>query len=342
MIVILDNKASTETKDKVRRVLIAHGCEVKEINNLQSYLFIIEKEWDAPPADLIAQIRSFESVEHIHTGTSPHPIITAQKDPIEVLGFRFGCELALIAGPCTVEDSASLIEIANLVKNAGATMLRGGAFKPTTSPYSFSGHGEMALEALHKARDITGLGIVSEVMDPRLVSKVAGFVDVIQIGARNMQNYPLLKEVAITKKPILLKRSFGATIREWLLAAEHIAKHGNNKIILCERGIRTFENSTRATLDITAISIAKSKTRLPVIADPSHAAGDRRHVRSLSLAAVAAGASGLLVEVHKNPEESIKDGRQSINIQTFSEIVYQAKTIFDLVNQKQENKVKII
>jgi 3-deoxy-7-phosphoheptulonate synthase len=206
-------------------------------------------------------------------------------------------------------------------------MLRGGAYKPTTSPYSFGGHGPAALKALDSAKRESGLPVVTEVMDPRKVEEVALVADVLQIGARNMQNFDLLREVGRRRMPVLLKRGLAAKIDEWLLAAEYIAHEGNEQIILCERGVRTFETATRATLDVSAIPIVKGRVQLPVIVDPSHAAGLRELVLPLSLAAIGAGGDGLLVEVHERPEESIKDGAQSITVQAFATLVKRAKAL---------------
>ena len=221
------------------------------------------------------------------------------------------------AGPCSVEGMDMLLTTGRSVRQAGASLLRGGAFKPRTSPYAFQGLGEAALEMLKEARRVTGLAIVTEALDVRHVEVVAGVADMLQVGARNMQNVPLLAAVADAGKPVLLKRGASATISELLSAAEYLAVHGNTQIVLCERGIRTFETATRNTLDISAVPVLKAETHLPVFVDPSHAAGDARYVRSLARASLAAGADGLLVEVHPSPGDALSDGRQSLTLEEF-------------------------
>ncbi|HEX6644077.1 MAG TPA: 3-deoxy-7-phosphoheptulonate synthase [Gemmatimonadales bacterium] len=232
-----------------------------------------------------------------------------------------GEALAVIAGPCSVEGREMLLETAEAVRAAGASLLRGGAFKPRTSPYAFQGMGEPALELLREARERTGLAIVTEVMDTRQVERVADAADVLQIGARNMQNFSLLAEVGRSGRPVLLKRGLAATVRELLMAAEYVMAHGNREVILCERGIRTFESGTRNTLDISAIPVLKSETHLPVIVDPSHAGGRAALVAPLAFAAVAAGADGLIVEVHPEPECALSDGEQSLTPAAFAALM---------------------
>lgn len=229
-------------------------------------------------------------------------------------------DLIVIAGPCSVESEKQIIEIAEKVKTAGATMLRGGAYKPRTSPYDFQGLESKGLEFLIKAKNETGLPIVSEIMDASNLDLFED-VDVLQVGARNMQNFALLKALGKTKKPILLKRGISATYSEFLTSAEYILSEGNPNVILCERGIRTFETYTRNTMDISAIPVLKKLSHLPVLADPSHASGRSELVGSLTLAAVAAGADGLMLEVHSNPSESVSDGKQSITPEQFAELM---------------------
>jgi 3-deoxy-7-phosphoheptulonate synthase len=232
-----------------------------------------------------------------------------------------GTELAIIAGPCSVEGRQMLLDTAWAVKGAGAVMLRGGAFKPRTSPYSFQGLGAEALELLAVARAATGLPVVTEVLDTRHVELVAAHADVLQIGARNMQNFALLAEVGCTRTPVLLKRGPSASLSELLLAAEHVMSRGNANVILCERGIRTFETATRNTLDVSAVPVLKAETHLPVIVDPSHASGRAALVAPLALAAVAAGADGLIVEVHPNPATAWSDGEQSLTLDEFEALM---------------------
>lgn len=232
-----------------------------------------------------------------------------------------GQGIVIIAGPCSVENRRQLTETAEAVNKNGANMLRGGAFKPRTSPYSFQGLGEEGLKMLKEIKETTGMPVVTEVMDTRHVEMVSLYADMLQVGSRNMHNYPLLKEVGKSKKPVLLKRGMMATVEEFLYAAEYILAEGNNNVVLCERGIRTFENSTRNTLDISAVPMLKSRTRLPVIVDPSHGTGLRWMVPVMARAAVAAGADGLLVEVHHKPEEALSDGQQSLGPQEFVEMM---------------------
>jgi 3-deoxy-7-phosphoheptulonate synthase len=238
-----------------------------------------------------------------------------------------GADIVVIAGPCAVESSEQLFETARSVKTGGAKILRGGAFKPRSSPYSFQGMGEEGLKLLAEISKETGLPVVTEVMDTRQVELVCSYADMIQIGSRNMQNYPLLKEAGKCRRPILLKRGMMATIEEFLLAAEYILTQGNDQVILCERGIRTFETSTRNTLDLSAVPMLKHLTHLPVIVDPSHGSGLRWMVPALSKAAVAVGADGLIIEVHYNPEKALCDGQQSLSLPEFSQLMTDLKKI---------------
>ncbi len=243
-------------------------------------------------------------------------------------------QLAVIAGPCSVESRAQLLETAHAVKAAGATLLRGGAYKPRSSPYSFQGLGEQGLRLLAEAREATGLPVVTEVMSPTKVALVAVYADVLQIGARNMQNFDLLNAVGQAHKPVLLKRGMSATIEDLLMAAEYILAHGNNRVMLCERGIRTFDNKyTRNTFDVNAIPLLKELTHLPVIADPSHAIGVRRHVRAVTLAGVAAGADGLIIETHPNPDQAVSDGDQSLTLPQFTELMQQVRVMAEAVDR---------
>jgi 3-deoxy-7-phosphoheptulonate synthase len=244
-----------------------------------------------------------------------------------------GRKLVVMAGPCAVENKGMLLDIAVQVKNAGAVVLRGGAFKPRTSPYAFQGLGEEGLKYLIEAKKKTGLQIITELMDVRNIKMLLKYTDVIQIGARNMQNYDLLKEVGKTKKPVLLKRGMANTIKELLMSAEYILAGGNSNVILCERGIRTFEDFTRFTCDINAVPALKSLTHLPVVVDPSHATGRWGMVSSISLAAIAAGADGLLVEVHPNPEDAISDGNQSLLPPNFVKLMTGAKRVAEAVDR---------
>ncbi|OGC22258.1 3-deoxy-7-phosphoheptulonate synthase [candidate division WOR-1 bacterium RIFOXYB2_FULL_37_13] len=242
--------------------------------------------------------------------------------------------LLVIAGPCSVESREQIFEIAESVKKSGASGLRGGAFKPRTSPYSFQGMGEEGLKLLREAGDKTGLPVVTEALDTRTVALVAQYADVIQIGARNMQNFELLKEVGKIDKPVLLKRGMSATIEELLMSAEYIVSEGNRNVILCERGLRTICKYTRNTLDLSAVPVIKKLSHLPVIVDPSHATGVWDYVIPMSRAAVAAGCDGLIIEVHNNPEEALSDGSQSLKPETFAELMRQIELVAKAVGRK--------
>ncbi|MFL5263645.1 MAG: 3-deoxy-7-phosphoheptulonate synthase [Anaeromyxobacteraceae bacterium] len=244
-----------------------------------------------------------------------------------------GRAVAVVAGPCSVESKEQILEAAHGVKKLGATFLRGGAFKPRTSPYEFQGLGEEGLKLLALAREATGLKVVTEVMDPDDLAMCVEYADVLQIGARNMQNFSLLRKLGAVKKPILLKRGPAATIREFLMAAEYILAHGNYQVALCERGIRTFETMTRNTLDLNAVPVLKSLTHLPVVVDPSHGIGLRQHVPAMARAGVAAGADALIVEVHPCPEKALSDGQQSLSIVEFGELMQQVRVIAGAVGR---------
>jgi 3-deoxy-7-phosphoheptulonate synthase len=244
-----------------------------------------------------------------------------------------GPRIVVMAGPCSVESEAQIMESARAVKAAGATVLRGGAFKPRTSPYSFQGLEEEGLRLLAQAREETGLPIVTEVINPETVELVAEYADILQIGARNSQNFALLKKVGQIRKPVLLKRGMSMTIQEFLMSAEYIMSEGNQAVILCERGIRTFETATRNTLDLSAIPVLKGKTHLPVVADPSHGTGNYHYVAPMALAAVAAGADGLIVEVHPDPEHASSDGPQSLKPTKFAGMMAQLRRVAEAVGR---------
>jgi 3-deoxy-7-phosphoheptulonate synthase len=239
----------------------------------------------------------------------------------------------MMAGPCTVENEKQLMTTAEAVRKAGAVILRGGAFKPSTSPYGFRGLGEEGLKLLAKASREFGMAVVTEVMTPADVPLVCEYADILQIGTRNMQNYMLLDEVGRAQKPVLLKRGMAATIEEWLLAAEYILSQGNRAVILCERGIRTFEKSTRNTMDLSAIPLVKQLSHLPIVADPSQGTGRRDLVAPMTLAAVAAGCDGLLIEVHPNPEVALKDGAQSLTTEQFAELMPRAEAVAQAIGR---------
>ncbi len=244
-----------------------------------------------------------------------------------------GKEIVVMAGPCSVENEKQIIETAHAVREAGANVLRGGAFKPRTSPYSFQGLEEEGLKLLAKARTETGLPIVTEVVNPETADLVAEYADILQIGARNSQNFALLKKVGQLRKPVLLKRGMSMTIQEFLMSAEYVMSEGNQAVILCERGIRTFETATRNTLDLSAIPVLKEKTHLPVIADPSHGTGNYHYVAAMAFAAVAAGADGLMIEVHPDPEHASSDGPQSLKPKKFAAMMTKLRLIADSVDR---------
>ncbi len=254
---------------------------------------------------------------------------------IKVRDIRIGQGyFAVIAGPCSVEGRDSFLEIARIAHEAGANILRGGAFKPRTSPYDFQGMGEEGLKIMAEARDLTGMPIVTEVMDTRNMALVAQYADIIQIGARNMQNFALLKEAGKIKKPVMLKRGMSSTIKEWLMSAEYILKEGNSQVILCERGIRTFDTMTRNTLDLCAVPVIKHLTHLPIIVDPSHATGKWRWIAPMAKAAVAAGADGLMVEVHQDPPNAFSDGAQSLLPEKFKMLMDDLKPCLEFFEKK--------
>ena len=283
-------------------------------------------------------LRLLPGVRAVQRLAEPYPLAARTGHPedtvVSVGKARIGRDFCLIAGPCAVESPEQVTSIARRVSAAGAQLLRGGAFKPRTSPYTFGGLGAEGLELLCRAGRETGLPVVSEITDPRQLSLFRE-VDVLQVGARNMQNFELLRELGRQEKPVLLKRSFGATVTELLQAAEYILAGGNERVILCERGIRTFETDSRATLDVAGIAALKEQSHLPVLADPSHAAGRRELVAPLALAAAAAGADGLMIEVHDRPEEALSDGRQALTCGEFARLARRVQALTALLRQEE-------
>ncbi|PIX84976.1 MAG: 3-deoxy-7-phosphoheptulonate synthase [Nitrospirae bacterium CG_4_10_14_3_um_filter_53_41] len=271
-------------------------------------------------------IESMAGVESVVPILKPYKLasleVRKERTVIEVKGASIGGQdLMVIAGPCSVESEEQILASARAVKEAGANVLRGGAFKPRTSPYAFQGMGEEGLKLLAAAREATGLPIITEVMNPRDLDLIVKYTDIIQIGARNVQNFALLKEVGQTQKPVLLKRGMATTLQELLMSAEYILSEGNEDVILCERGIRTFETATRNTLDLSCIPVLKRMSHLPIVIDPSHAVGNWQYVPAMARAAVAAGADGLMIEVHPNPEEALSDGPQSLKPDRFKKLM---------------------
>jgi 3-deoxy-7-phosphoheptulonate synthase len=285
-------------------------------------------------------IESMAGVERAMPISAPYKLASRQfrdeRTVIEVSGHKIGGkQIIAMAGPCAVESTEQIVTIAKAIAKSGATFLRGGAFKPRTGPYSFQGYGEPALKMLADARRETGLGVVTEVMTPHEVELVGEYADIFQLGARNMQNFYLLREVGRTNKPVILKRGLSATIEEWLLAAEYILSEGNPNVILCERGIRTYETHTRNTLDLNAVPAVKELSHLPIIVDPSHGTGIRSLVPPMSKAAVAAGADGLLLEVHHDPDNSMTgDGVQSLFPEQFDQLMQELKALATAVGRE--------
>ncbi|TMF13183.1 MAG: 3-deoxy-7-phosphoheptulonate synthase [Chloroflexi bacterium] len=288
--------------------------------------------------ELVDELGVLEGVDTVVRISKPFKLASREVNPYDTI-VRVGPveigggSIVVMAGPCSVDTEENVLEAARAVKAAGGHILRGGAFKPRTSPYAFRGHGEKGLHILAAARAETGLPVVTEVMDARDVQLVAKHADILQIGARNSQNYTLLDEVGRSGKPVLLKRGMSSTIEEWLLAAEYILSHGNRDVILCERGIRTFETATRFTFDVNAIPLVKKLSHLPLIGDPSHATGKWDLVEPVALAAIAAGADGLEVEVHPNPDHALSDGAQSLTPKNFAKLMDRARTLGDAIGR---------
>ncbi|MBQ5926883.1 MAG: 3-deoxy-7-phosphoheptulonate synthase [Clostridia bacterium] len=285
----------------------------------------------------VDRLRSFPVVESVKKIGEPYKLASkkfhSQNTVVCVGDKKIGEDFCFIAGPCSIESERQMLEIAHAVKKAGADFLRGGAFKPRTSPYAFQGLQKEGLSYLLKAKQETGLPVVSEIVSAEHLDLFSE-VDILQIGARNMQNFELLKAVGQTQKPVLLKRGLSATVEEWLLSAEYLLAEGNPNVILCERGIRTFETSARATLDITSLPVLKKLTHLPVIVDPSHAAGEQSFVEPLALASVGAGASGLMIETHNDPCSALCDGQQAVSLQGFEKIVQKSNAVLSALNGK--------
>ncbi len=320
MIIVLEPTASKEqVNDIVRRVGEAGFATRQMVGQDQSIIGVLGSPL---PDALYETMGLFPGVQQVIRVSKRYKLVSRDFHPsdsvVDVDGVKVGGnEVVVIAGPCSVESEDQLLRTAHAVKEAGATMLRGGAFKPRTSPYEFRGLGEEGLQILAKAREETGLKIVTEVLSPSDIDLVAAYTDVLQIGARNMQNFLLLEVAGQSGKPVLLKRGMSAQIEEWLLAAEYVMAQGNEQVILCERGIRTFETITRNTLDLAAVPVVKRLSHLPIIIDPSHGTGKWYLVPSMMLAAVAAGADGLIVEVHPNPDHALSDGGQSLTFENF-------------------------
>lgn len=327
VIVMKNNVSQEETERLIKELTASYPIQIQEINGSACTVLGIIGDASGIEIDDIQRDARIEKVMRVKepfkkANRAFHP----DDSVFEISGRKVGGgDLAIIAGPCSVESESQIIEVAKAVKEAGATFLRGGAYKPRTSPYSFQGLEAKGLELLKIARKETGLPIVTEIMDPYTLDQFIEDVDIIQVGARNMQNFALLKQLGQTKKPILLKRGLSATIEEWIMSAEYIMAGGNSEVILCERGIRTFETYTRNILDLSAIPAIKKLSHLPIIIDPSHATGRREMVKPMCMAAIAAGADGLIIEVHNDPAKALCDGPQSVTPEQFTDIMKKAE-----------------
>ncbi|MCB4791402.1 MAG: 3-deoxy-7-phosphoheptulonate synthase [Elusimicrobia bacterium] len=282
---------------------------------------------------------AMDAVDHISEIEKPYKLASREfkqeNTVIDIGGVKIGGnEIVVMAGPCAVENKKVILEIAKAIKRSGAKILRGGAFKPRSSPYAFQGLGEEGLKYLRFAADKEGLLVITEAMSSEQVKLVGKYADIIQIGARNVQNYDLLKEVGKQKKPVMLKRGMSTTIKEWLLSAEYIMSNGNYKVMLCERGIRTFEDATRNTLDLNAVPVIKKLSHLPVIVDPSHGVGIREHVGTMAKASIAAGADGLIIEVHPKPEDALSDGAQSLLLDQFDRLMQELRPLASALGRR--------
>jgi 3-deoxy-7-phosphoheptulonate synthase len=330
MIIVMKSGSTDAEIDEVCRRIQAMGYRPHTIRG--ELRTVIGAVGDDRGKDRLRALESLEYVESVTPILQPFKLasreVKSEPTLIRVDGVVIGGpRVVVMAGPCSVESREQVLEVAARVKAAGATVLRGGAFKPRTSPYAFQGLEEEGLKYLAEARRETGLPVVTEVMEPDKVGLVAEYADILQIGARNVQNFSLLRRVAETHKPVLLKRGMATSIQEWLLSAEYILSGGNPNVILCERGIRTFETSTRFTLDLNAVPVVKKLTHLPVVVDPSHGTGHWEYVEAMARAGVAAGADGLIIEVHPRPAEALSDGPQSLKPERFAEIIGRVRRV---------------
>ncbi|MCX6082689.1 MAG: 3-deoxy-7-phosphoheptulonate synthase [Chloroflexi bacterium] len=335
MMIIMNPGASKEQVAHVIAHIEENNLSAHVIEGVEQTIIGAVGESHSVPKEVFEVLPGVMSVTRI---SQPYKLGSRQFHPGNSIfpldGFSVGGnEIAIIAGPCSVESRSQLLEIAQAVHEAGANALRGGVFKPRTSPYVFQGLGEDGLEYLAEARELTGMPVVAEIMAVSQIDVMVKYVDVLQIGARNMQNYNLLRAVGETRTAVLLKRGLSATIEELLMASEYILSGGNTRVMLCERGIRTFETATRNTTDINAIPVLKSLTHLPVILDPSHSTGDSAYVAAIAKAAIAAGADGLIIEVHNDPVHALSDGRQSLTPENFAKLVKQVRAIAEAVDR---------
>jgi 3-deoxy-7-phosphoheptulonate synthase len=331
----MKNGATPEQIEAVYEVLVEHGFDIhRSTGSTRTILGVVGDT-------KLVDTRMFEVLDGVHEVvriTEPYKLVGRTFKPedtiVRVKNVAVGGEkIALMAGPCSIESREQIKKIAKLIKPTGTRILRGGAYKPRSSPYSFQGLGEEGLKFIKEAGEITGMAVVSEIMDRADIVPALKYVDLIQVGARNMQNFALLKELGKINKPVLLKRGMSATLEELLMAAEYILSGGNRNVILCERGIRTFENYTRNTIDISAIPILKALTHLPVIADPSHGTGIRKYVAPMARAAVAAGADGLIIEVHFDPDHALSDGAQTLFVDQYKALVKELEIVASAVGR---------
>lgn len=338
MIIIMRPDATEEQISHVTEKLKKHGFGIHLSRGVERTVIGAIGDKSVIEIETIQILPGVSEIVHIR---KPYKLVSRElykrdsiikiNDKVKIGGKQ---PLCIMAGPCSVEGKKEVLAVAELVKKSGAKMLRGGAFKPRTSPYSFQGLGEEGLKYMAEARKKTGLAIVTEVMDTRDVKLVAKYADMLQIGARNMQNFNLLKEVGKAKKPVFLKRGSGSTIKELLMSAEYIMSEGNKNVVLCERGIRTFETATRNTLDLNAVPVIKKLTHLPIVVDPSHGTGEWDLVPAMAKAAIAAGADGLMIEVHQQPEDAMSDGAQSLKPDTFADLMKELKVVAAAVGRR--------
>lgn len=339
MIIVMKSDCSVAEVEAVTEHLEDLGYAVSPIVGVEKTILGAVGGQEHLKIDSIDAMRAYAGVEDVLLITKPYKFVSKEyrsdRTVVDVGGVLVGGEtLTIMAGPCTVESEDQLMVAASAVARAGATVLRGGAYKPSTSPYSFQGMGVPGLELLREAGNRFGLKVVTEVMDVRKVGLVSEYADILQIGTRNMQNYDLLKEVGQARIPVMLKRGMSAKIEEWLLAAEYVMLGGNEQVMLCERGIRTFETSMRNTLDLAAVAAVRSLTHLPIIVDPSQGTGRRDLIEPMSMAAIAAGADGLIIEVHPNPDHAIKDGSQSVTIPAFEAMMPKFERVAEAVGRR--------
>jgi 3-deoxy-7-phosphoheptulonate synthase len=338
-IIVLRQDATEEDMRHVVKKLEGHGLRTHISTGTERTIIGVIGDTSKITEEEEDTFRAASGVENVLRILKPYKLASREfrkeNTEIHVRGIVIGGKkIQVMAGPCAVESKTVLTAIAERVKAGGAAFLRGGAYKPRTSPYSFQGLGEEGLEYLAEARERTGLPVVTEIMDPRDLDAIVKYSDIIQIGARNMQNFRLLLEVGSAQKPVLLKRGLSSTIKEWLMSAEYIMSRGNHEVMLCERGIRTFETATRNTLDLSAVPVLKQLTHLPVVVDPSHGVGKRDLVAPMAKAAVAAGADALIIEVHTNPEEAMSDGEQSLKPEQFEKLMKELKPIAQAVGRE--------